>query len=42
MQLVLFPRHALDRMAQAAVKFNPDKIKMDDLAKSGGSPGETN
>jgi len=32
---------ALDRMAKAAVKFNPDKIKMDDLAKSGGSPGET-
>jgi len=27
---------ALDRMAQAAIKFNPDKIKMDDLAKSGG------
>ena len=32
---------ALDRMAKAAVKFNPDKIKMDDLAKSGGSPDET-
>lgn len=27
---------ALDRMMQAAQKFNPDKIKMDDLAKSGG------
>lgn len=27
---------ALDRMTQAAAKFNPDKIKMDDLAKSGG------
>jgi ParB family chromosome partitioning protein len=29
---------ALDRMAKAAAKFNPDKIKMDDLAKSGGVP----
>ncbi|MGB4067847.1 MAG: hypothetical protein WBK08_07435 [Nitrospira sp.] len=28
---------ALDRMTQAAAKFNPDKIKMDDLAKSGGA-----
>jgi ParB family chromosome partitioning protein len=27
---------ALERMMQAAQKFNPDKIKMDDLAKSGG------
>jgi len=27
---------ALDRMSQATAKFNPDKIKMDDLAKSGG------
>jgi ParB family chromosome partitioning protein len=27
---------ALDRIAKAAAKFNPDKIKMDDLAKSGG------
>jgi ParB family transcriptional regulator, chromosome partitioning protein len=27
---------AMDRMTQAAAKFNPDKIKMDDLAKSGG------
>lgn len=32
---------ALDRMTQAATKFNPDKIKMDDLAKSGGAPDET-
>ena len=32
---------ALDRMMQAAQKFNPDKIKMDDLAKSGGSPDDT-
>ena len=27
---------ALDRMAQAAQKFNPNRVKMDDLAKSGG------
>ena len=27
---------AITRMMQAAAKFNPDKIKMDDLAKSGG------
>lgn len=32
---------ALDRMMQAASKFNPDKIKMDDLAKSGGAPDES-
>jgi ParB family transcriptional regulator, chromosome partitioning protein len=32
---------ALDRMTQAAQKFNPDKIKMDDLAKSGGALYET-
>ena len=32
---------ALDRMMQAAAKFNPDKIKMDDLAKSGGAPDES-
>ncbi|HET7909820.1 MAG TPA: hypothetical protein VFL19_03860 [Nitrospira sp.] len=32
---------ALERMMQAAAKFNPDKIKMDDLAKSGGAPDET-
>lgn len=32
---------ALDRMTQAAQKFNPDKIKMDDLAKSGGAPDES-
>jgi ParB family transcriptional regulator, chromosome partitioning protein len=32
---------ALERMTQAAAKFNPDKIKMDDLAKSGGPPDET-
>ena len=32
---------ALDRMAQAAQKFNPDKVKLDDLAKSGGAPDES-
>jgi len=32
---------ALGRMAQAAQKFNPDKIKMDDLAKSGWTPDES-
>ncbi|MGE0471997.1 MAG: ParB N-terminal domain-containing protein [Nitrospira sp.] len=32
---------ALDRMTQAAAKFNPDKVKMDDLAKSGGVPDES-
>ena len=32
---------ALDRMTQAAQKFNPDKIKMDDLAKSGGAPDDS-
>jgi len=32
---------ALDRMMQAAAKFNPDKVKMDDLAKSGGAPDES-
>lgn len=32
---------ALDRMTQSAQKFNPDKIKMDDLAKSGGTSDET-
>jgi ParB family chromosome partitioning protein len=31
---------ALERMMQAASKFNPDKIKIDDLAKSGGVPDE--
>jgi ParB family transcriptional regulator, chromosome partitioning protein len=29
---------ALDRMAKSAAKLNPDKIKMDDLARSGGTP----
>ncbi len=31
---------ALDRMAKAAAKFNPDKIKPDDVAKSGGAPDD--
>lgn len=31
---------ALERMTQAATKFNPDKVKMDDLAKSGGVADE--
>lgn len=31
---------AMGRMAQAAQKFNPDKIKLDDLAKSGGVSDE--
>ena len=31
---------ALGRMMQAATRFNPDKIKMDDLAKSGGASDE--
>jgi len=31
---------ALERMMQATSKFNPDKIKIDDLAKSGGAPDE--
>ena len=31
---------ALDRMTQAATKFNPDRVKLDDLAKSGGAPDE--
>ena len=32
---------AFDRMDQSVGKFNPDKVKMDDLAKSGGAPDET-
>ena len=32
---------ALDRMAQGVAKFNPDKVKVDDLARSGGAPDET-
>lgn len=32
---------AVDRMAAAAGKFNPDKIKMDDVARSGGAPDES-
>jgi len=30
----------MERMAKAAAKFNPEKIKMDDLAKTGGVPDE--
>jgi ParB family transcriptional regulator, chromosome partitioning protein len=32
---------AFDRMAQAVAKFNPEKVKVDDLARSGGAPDET-
>ncbi|TAK03468.1 hypothetical protein EPO44_07260 [bacterium] len=32
----------VERMTQAAAKFNPDKIKMDDLARSGGAPDGSN
>ncbi len=32
---------ALERMVKAAAKFNPEKIKLDDLARSGGAPDET-
>lgn len=32
---------AMGRMLQATTKFNPDKIKVDDLAKSGGAPDES-
>ena len=32
---------ALERMRKAAEKFNPDKVKPDDLAKSGGAPDDT-
>jgi ParB family chromosome partitioning protein len=31
---------ALDRMVKAAVKFNPGKIKSDDLARGGGPPDQ--
>ena len=30
----------LERMAHGAERFNPEKIKLDDLARSGGSPDE--
>lgn len=29
---------ALERMTKAAAKFNPDKVRMEDLARSGGAP----
>jgi ParB family chromosome partitioning protein len=31
---------ALDRMTKAAGKFNPEKVKPDDLARTGGAPDE--
>lgn len=31
----------MDRMTKAVAKFNPEKIKMEDLARSGGAPDET-
>lgn len=31
----------LERMTKAAEKFNPDKVKLDDLAKSGGAPDDS-
>ncbi len=31
---------ALDRMTQAAIKLNPEKIRMEDVARSGGAPDE--
>jgi len=31
----------MDRMTKAIAKFNPEKIKMEDLARSGGAPDET-
>ncbi len=30
----------MDRMSKAAAKFSPEKIKMEDLAKTGGAPDE--
>jgi ParB family chromosome partitioning protein len=29
---------AMDRMMKAAQKFNPEKIRTEDVAKSGGAP----
>ena len=31
----------LDRMTKSAARFNPDKIKMEDLARSGGAPEDS-
>jgi ParB family chromosome partitioning protein len=31
----------MERMTKAAAKFNPEKIKMEDLAKTGGAPDES-
>ena len=30
----------MDRMSTAIAKFDPDKIRMEDLARSGGAPDE--
>jgi ParB family chromosome partitioning protein len=32
---------AFDRMEKAMAKFNPEKIKIDDLARAGGAPDES-
>jgi ParB family chromosome partitioning protein len=32
---------AFDRMATATAKFNPEKMKMEDVARSGGAPDES-
>ena len=32
---------ALERMIKTVNRFNPEKIRMEDLAKSGGAPEET-
>ena len=32
---------AIERMTKAVSKLNPDKIKMDDLARTGGAPDES-
>lgn len=37
----LLCNEALDRMMKAAEKFNPDKIRMEDLASSGGPTDDT-
>ncbi len=31
----------LERMMKGATKFNPEKIKVDDLARAGGAPDES-
>jgi ParB family transcriptional regulator, chromosome partitioning protein len=32
---------AFDQMATATAKFNPEKMKMEDVARSGGAPDES-